>query len=151
MNDVVLSLNRIEELDEVLDVAEKVFRPSREEKERYHLKSKWIERVNNGLLISAKIKKRIVGFAICYRKESDLHIWNVGVLEEFRKKGIWRKMYKEIVAFAIKNGFKSLSLNTYKKQFPGMYDFATKEGFTEYKTELDDLSGDIKSMFGKEL
>ena len=149
MNDVILNINKIEEIDEILEVADKVFKPNKEEKEKYHQKSKWLERTKDGLLVSAKINNKTVGFAICYRKEKDLHIWNVGVLEEYRKNGIWVKMYKEIVKYAKEKGCGTLSLNTYKKQFPEMYSFAIKEKFKENMTEVDELSQDIKSVFMK--
>ena len=149
MNEIRLNINKIEDLDEILEVAEKVFRPNKEEKEKYHQKSIWLERAINGLLISAQVDNKIIGFAICYRKEDALHIWNVGVLEEYRKNGVWRKIYEEIVNFANKNKFSKITLNTHKNQFPGMYNFAVKEGFAVERTEFDELSKDFKSMFVK--
>lgn len=149
MNEIILHIDEIDELDEVLEVAQKIFQPNEEEKKRYHLRSLWLERINNGLLISAVINEKIVGFAVCYKKDDALHIWNVGVLEEYRKSGVWRKMYEKIVKYSIEKGYSRLTLNTYKNKFPGMYSFASKEGFVVYKTGFDELTQDTKLMFEK--
>ncbi len=149
MNEIVVHINKIDELDEVLKVSEIIFKPNKEEKEKYHLKSIWLERINNGLLVSSLVDNKIIGFAVCYKKEDVFHIWNVGVLEEYRKSGVWRKMYDEIVKFSIEKDFLKLTLNTYKNKYPKMFDFAIKEGFEEYRTEFDELSQDTKSMFVK--
>ena len=151
MNEIELRINKIDDLDEVLPVAEEVFKPNLQEKEKYHNKSDWLDKIMDGLLISAVIDSEIVGFAICYKKENDLHIWNVGVLEKYRKNGIWRKMYKEIVNYANSQHFQTLSLNTYKEKFPGMYSFCKNENFDEYLTEIDSLSSKTKSLFRKVL
>ena len=151
MNEINIRVNKKEDLDSVLQLAEQVFNPNSEEKEKYHKRSDWQEKLDNGLLVSAFIGEKIVGFAICYKKDDDLHIWNVGVSEDYRKNGIWRKMYEEIVKFAKSEQFKTLSLNTYKEKFPGMYNFCKNENFIEYMTEVDTLSGDIKSKFSKNL
>jgi len=151
MDDIKIHINQLDELDEVLSVADIVFRPNDEEKAKYHRKDDWLTKINNGLMVTASINNKIVGFAICYQKEKTLHIWNVGVLPEYRKKGIWQKMYEEVLSFATENKFSGLSLNTYKDKFPGMYNFCQSHGFEEYKTELDQLSGTTKSMFLKKL
>lgn len=151
MDDIVLRLNKAEDLDQVLQVSEEVFKPSPQEREKYQKKSDWLEKMNDGLLISAVVDDKIVGFAICYKKERDLHIWNVGVLSGYRKRGIWRRMYEEIIKFATKNNYLEVSLNTYKDKFPGMYGFCKKMGFVEHNVELDTLSDHIKSMFKKGL
>lgn len=151
MDEIIVRINKKEDLGSVLKLAEDVFKPNREEKEKYHKKSDWLEKLNNGLLVTAFVNEKIVGFAICYKKENDLHIWNVGVLPEFRKMGIWRRMYKEIIKYAKNENYEVLSLNTYKDKFPGMYNFCKIEGFSEYATELDSLSGNVKSKFFKKL
>ncbi len=149
MENIILNINKIDQIDEVMDVANLVFKPNKEEKEKYHKKEDWLNKIKNGLLISASVDNKIVGFAICYQKEKDLHIWNVGVLEKYRRFGIWKKIYDEIVKFALMNKFESISLNTYKEKFLGMYTFVIKNGFDEYKTEFDEMQGTTKSMFKK--
>lgn len=151
MVDIKINTNHLEELNEVLEVANIVFQPNEAEKARYHRKEDWLLKIENGLMVTAVVGGKVIGFAICYRKENTLHIWNVGVLPEHRKNGAWRKMYDAIVLFARENGFESISLNTYKEKFPSMYNFCQTHGFEEYNTELDELSGTTKSMFLKRL
>ena len=151
MKDVILTVNTIDDLDEILRVANEIFQPNLQEKEKYFNKSDWADRTINGFCISALVDDKVVGFSISYGKEKDLHIWNVGVLDKYRKMGIWHKLYEKTIEHAIKNNFRSISLNTYKEKFPDMYNFCQKEGFVEYKTEIDSLSGKNKSKFVKKL
>ena len=146
-----MRINKIEDLDEVLQVSEEVFEPNFQEKEKYHKKSDWLEKIKNGLLISAVSNNQIVGFAICCKKETAFHIWNVGVLTKYRKIGIWQRMYKEIIKFAKDSGYRQVSLNTYKEKFPPMYKFCKKEKFIEKSIEVDPFSGYVKSMFIKQI
>ncbi len=141
-----IHLNKVEDIDEVLALSYKIFTPSPEENKKYHNKDDWIDKINNhGLLVTAWDGDKIIGFSICYSKHETFHIWNVGVLEEYRRHGIWKMMYEEIKKFATKENFETLTLNTYKSRFPGMYNFVLKNGFTEYKTEGE------KSFFMKRL
>jgi len=151
MKNIVYKINSINNLDEVLAVANEVFSPNLEEKEKYFNKSDWVDRVINGFCVSALDDKKIVGFSISYGKDKDLHIWNVGVLDKYRKMGIWHKLYEKTIEYAVKNNYQSISLNTFEKKFPNMYSFCQKEGFIKYKTEIDSLSGKIKSKFVKKL
>lgn len=151
MENIILKINNIEDIDEILLVSEKVFRPNKEEKEKHHNKIKWLEKIENGLLVSVFLNNKIIGFTLCYKKEDYLHISIVGVLEEYRRMGIWRKIYNEILKYVVDNNFSKITLNTYKEKFPGMYNFCKKEGFIEYATEVDSLSGNIKSKFSKKL
>jgi ribosomal protein S18 acetylase RimI-like enzyme len=151
MKNIVLKINELKDLDEILVVANKVFKPNLQEKEKYHNKTNWLEKLKNGFLISVVVDNIIVGFAISYKKKGCLHIWNVGVLKDYRKMGIWKRMYEEIIEYAKKHNFQKISLNTYKEKFPKMYNFCKNEGFVENKTERDSLSGYTKSMFSKKL
>lgn len=44
MKKIILNINKLEEIDEVLEVADKFFLPSREEKEKYHKKEDWLKK-----------------------------------------------------------------------------------------------------------
>jgi ribosomal protein S18 acetylase RimI-like enzyme len=133
---IKLNINKLEELDEVLEVSKKVFNPTPEEEEKYHNKEDWLKKIkNDGLLIAAKDRDSIVGFSICYSKDSGFHVWNVGVLKDYRRFGIWKIMYEAIIKFANQKDFKQLTLNTYKNKFPNMYAFCVTNGFKEHKTE----------------
>ena len=135
--EIVLHINKYEELDKALDISNQVFKPSAEELLKYHNKNDWSNKIDNGgLLITAWDNKKIVGFSICYPKEGNFHIWNVGVLENYRGFGVWKKMYEAIQKFALEKKFKQLTLNTYKNKFPNMYSFCLERGFREYKAEV---------------
>lgn len=141
---ITLHINQLEELDKALGISNKVFEPSLEELRKYHNRNDWLNKINNGgLFITAWDGDKIVGFSICYPKEQKFHIWNVGVLKEYRKFGIWRTMHNEIVKFAKEKNFKQLTLNTYKAKFPGMYNFVLGNGYEEHGTEGE------KSFFTK--
>jgi len=143
---ILLHTNQLEELDKALEVSIQIFEPSFEEHQKYHDKNDWLNKLNDGgLLVTAWDDKKVVGFSISYPKEQKFHVWNVGVLKEYRKLGIWKNMYNEIEKFAKGRKFEQLTLNTYKDKFPGMYNFVLDSGFTELKTEGD------KSFFIKKL
>lgn len=133
---ITLHINRLEELDGALRVSNQVFKPSPQEIQKYHDRNDWLNKLNNGgLLITSWVDNKIVGFSICYPREEKFHIWNVGVLKEYRKLGIWKEMYGEIEKFAKEKGFNHLTLNTYKAKFLEMYNFVLSNGYVEHKTE----------------
>jgi GNAT superfamily N-acetyltransferase len=143
---IKLNINKLEELDKVLEVSKEIFKPGQEEERKYHNKEDWLRKIeNDGLLIVAKDKNLVTGFSICYPKDDKFHIWNVGVLGNYRRFGVWKQIYESIIKFARKKSFKHLTLNTYKNKFPNMYKFCLKNGFEEYKTEGE------KSFFVKEI
>lgn len=145
-------LNDIPTLDDVLLVSREVFTPSKEEILKYHDKEDWLSKIQNeGLLISVYEDNKCIAFAICYKVDNkELHIWNVGVLEEYRGEGIWRESYKKIINYALDKGFKKITLNTYKDKFPNMYAFVNKKGFRLLREETT-LGGYSKSFFIKEI
>ena len=143
---ITLSLNDIDDLDEALDISNQISVPSPAEAEKYHNKQDWLKKIEDGgLLVTAKQDGHMAGYAICYREDHVFHIWNVGVLEDFRGLGIWKRVYETIYQYAIKNGCDQLTLNTYKSKFSSMYSFCIKHGFVEYKIE------DAKSYFIKHI
>ena len=127
MEEIILKINNTEDLDEILLVSEAVFKPNEQEREKYENKSDWLEKIKNGLLVSAVIDNKIVGFSICYKKEDDFHVWKVGVLDEFRGIGIWRKMYDEIIKYAAENGFQKVTKILIGKGFRQCMVFARRK------------------------
>ncbi len=143
---LTISLNKIEELDEAIDISCQISVPSPAEVQKYHNKQDWLKKIKDGgLLLTTKKDGHLAGYAICYREDRTFHIWNVGVLEDFRGMGMWKKMYERILDYAVKSGSDLLTLNTYKSKFSGMYSFCQKNGFVEYKIE------DGKSYFIKHI
>lgn len=148
---MIYKINNISDIDKVLDIATIVFDPTKKEKRKYQNREEWLEKIEkDGLLVSVYKGDRVIGFSISYKKSSErLHIWNVGVLPEFRKQGVWRKMYEIIFKYSVDKNFRILSINTYKIKFPAMYSFLKREGFEEYETEL--RKGIRKTKFQKYL
>ena len=144
---ITIKKNNINDLDRILLLSKKVFNPTPEEIIKYHNKEDWVSKIENrGLLLSASIDNDLIGFAICYKKDQDiLHIWNVGVNSDFRKKGIWKRLYTEITNWAKINKYKGVSLNTYQQKFPHMYSFVKSNNFTLVHEEIVD--NQVKSYF----
>ncbi|HLE49451.1 MAG TPA: GNAT family N-acetyltransferase [Patescibacteria group bacterium] len=133
---ITLHKNKIEELDNALYLSKQVFKPTSEEIKKYHNRDDWLNKINNvGLLLTVWNNKKMVGFSICYPKEENFHIWNAGVLENYRGFGVWKEMYEAILKFAIDKKYNHLTLNTYKNKFANMYSFCLKRGFKEYRVK----------------
>ncbi len=148
MKEVQIDTNNIEQIDKILEAATKVFNPSQEELEKYHKKEVWLKKVSDGgLLVSITLDNMIVAFAICEKRNNKLHIWNVGVLSDYRKLGLWKQMHDLIIKHAKQEGFEKITLNTYKEKFPNMYTFVSEHGYKEISKEFDEMQNATKSHF----
>lgn len=133
---IKLEINNLDYLDEALEVSKIIFKPTPGEIEIYHNKLDWLKKLEyKSLLIVARIDDSIAGFAVCYPRDNKFHIWNVGVLENYRKSGVWKKMYESIIIFAKQKNYNQLTINTYRDRFPNMYKFCLENGFREFETE----------------
>lgn len=147
-----IKTNPIEDIDKVLETAKLVFKPTTEEILKYHKKEVWLNKINSGGLLLAIYDDNIItAFAICDKRENTLHIWNVGVLPNYRKLGYWEKMHDQILKFAKEKEFKRLTLNTYKERFPNMYNFVITHGYKLVSEEFDELQKCTKSYFEKNI
>ncbi len=149
--DIEYAVNNYDMLDGAMEVAVRVFEPNTEEIEKYHQRKQWEERARSGALVVATFNNSVVGFAVCYPKETCFHIWNVGVLPEYRGQKIWQTMYGMIEAKAKSDGFKTLTLNTFPAKFTNMYRFAINNGFVETNSETDPVSNETKVFLEKSL
>ena len=140
MSDMEYKINDLSESDSVIEISKSIFSPSWPEAEKYHKKEDWIGMINQGgLLVAVYVEGKLAGFAMCYVTDKDtLHIWLGGVLDKYRGLGLWGGMYNKIEEYAKIRKYKRLTLNTYKSKYPIMYAFATKHGFSCYKTETTD-------------
>lgn len=131
-----IEINNISIIDLILETAKDIFNPSKEELEKYHKREIWLKKVKDGgLMVSASTDNRIVAFAICEKRNDSLHIWNVGVLSDYRRLGLWKHIHTLIVTHAIENGYKNITLNTYKDKFPNMYNFVKENDYIENNRE----------------
>jgi GNAT superfamily N-acetyltransferase len=147
MNNVEYKINDPTTLDDAISISREIFSPSAKEIEEYHNKQDWNNKIEKGgLLVVVYIENEPAAFVLSHIKEANsLHIWVGGVLKKFRGLGLWSGLYEKIEKYAKDKSFEKLTLNTYRDKFPIMYNFATKHGFTCYKTEMKD--GLEKSFF----
>jgi GNAT superfamily N-acetyltransferase len=80
------------------------------------------------LILIALDRGKPVGFKAGYEKEDHFYSWMGGVLPEYRRKGIARKLAETQEAWARKAGYQKLVFKT-RNQHKGMLVFALKNGF----------------------
>jgi GNAT superfamily N-acetyltransferase len=139
-------------LESALAVSIEVFTPSPEELSKYHQGESWQHCLHQGgILVLSTVENEVIGFAICYKNAESMHIWIAGVLEEYRKHGVWQEIHQTIVHYAVAHGKSKVTLNTYQSRFPNMFAFAVKNKYTETRVEYDPIVGCNKSFFEKVL
>ncbi|HCQ31801.1 TPA: hypothetical protein DIU27_05520 [Candidatus Collierbacteria bacterium] len=153
---VEIEIGGVENLDDALRVARLVYNPNEEEIKKYHNKENWRSKIEkDGILVVGKVDGEIVGFLLAYKTTDEvMHVWNAGVLSEFRRLGIFSNMFEELAVKCRQDGIKKITLHTIEKSFPEMYKFVINKGFVEYEKEWieDDKVGKVeKSKFELEL
>lgn len=134
------------DLNTAMQLAKEVFNPTLEEIKKYHKKEIWEQKLSEkGMILIGRANNNPAGFATCYEKKGNLHIWNVGVLEKYRNQGIWKKLYSELIKYAKESNYEKITINTYKEKFPQMYNFLIKNYFNEYRKK------EGKSFFEKKI
>jgi ribosomal protein S18 acetylase RimI-like enzyme len=103
----------------------------------FNNKNEWLRRIGaGGYFVVCKSDTQVVGYAVCDVVENgDLKIWLVGVKPDFRKQGVWTKLYENIVRHAKNEGRTHVLLNTRPSKFPAMYSFLQSMNAEIYKTE----------------
>lgn len=147
-----ISENNLDDFENVYQLGIVVFSPcDTGDMIKHHDKVKWRERAESGQMLAAYDSGVLVGFCISYEKSTDtFHIWNAGVVPEYRKLGVWRQMYELIYEHAKSSGYSYLTVNTSEDEFPHMYAFALRNHFTEIQKEMDS-NGINRSKFRMEL
>lgn len=141
---IEVEIGGVENLDSALAVARSVYNPNEEEIKKYHKKEDWQSKIEkDGLLIVGRVDGKIVGFILAYKTADEvMHVWNAGVLSEYRKLGIFSNMFEELAVKCKQEGIKKITLHTIEKSFPEMYKYAINKGFVEYEREwVDDFQG----------
>lgn len=141
---VEIEMGGVENLDDALRVARLVYNPNEEEIKKYHNKENWRSKIeNDGLLVVGKADGQIVGFVLAYKTADEvMHVWNAGVLPEFRRLGIFSNMFEELAVKCRQLGIKKITLHTIEESFPEMYKYVINKGFVEYEREwVDDYQG----------
>jgi GNAT superfamily N-acetyltransferase len=86
-------------------------------------------------ILIAEIDGNPAGYTIMYeRSPGYIHIWQMGVLEEFRGRGIASAFYKYVEDYAKEKGFKGVTINTFNR-FATNLRLAIKRGYKIYDLE----------------
>ncbi|KKT49967.1 MAG: GCN5-related N-acetyltransferase, partial [Candidatus Collierbacteria bacterium GW2011_GWB1_44_197] len=111
---VEIEIGGVENLDDALRVARLVYNPNEEEIKKYHNKENWRSKIEkDGILVVGKVDGEIVGFLLAYKTTDEvMHVWNAGVLSEFRRLGIFSNMFEELAVKCRQDGIKKITLHT---------------------------------------
>lgn len=134
---IEIQIGGLEYLDDALFVSKVIFEPTLIEEEKYHNKEDWKKKIENGgVLVIGKVDGKVVGFIVAYKTADEvMHVWNAGVLSEYRKLGIFSNMFEELAVKSRQDGIKKMTLNTIEQKFPEMYKYVINKGFVEYERE----------------
>ena len=120
---------------DAIKLHDKVFNET--EQSLYNNQDEWLKRINNGgYFVVVNEAENTKGFTVCdITAEGDFKIWLAGVDPESRGKGVWSKMYSDVVAHAKEKGYEYILLNTFPKKFSIMFSFLQKMNAEVYKEE----------------
>jgi GNAT superfamily N-acetyltransferase len=103
-------------------------------------------------ILLAYLAERPIAFKIGYR-ESRFVYYSAkgGVLPEFRRMGIARRMLHEMTDLARAHGFIRFAFDTFPNRHPGMTILGLKEGFRVVKADYNTVYRDFRLRFEKSL
>lgn len=79
----------------------------------------------------------LIAFAFCYNRIPNYyHIWELGVNEKSRKKGIATQIYEAIENYARENKYKGITLNTFNRFWLNIR-LLLKRGYEIYDLEKE--------------
>ena len=143
------------ELQPVFDASLEIFQPLPSEQHTYHDLRIWKELMDQGaIVLGAYADEHLGGFLFAKRIDTGhLHIWLAGVIPDKRRQGLLRALLKKIESIAAEEGVTTLTINTYAKRFPEMFQLLPSFGFHLERTEEQEVSGQMltKSFFSKVL
>jgi GNAT superfamily N-acetyltransferase len=75
----------------------------------------YIKYIAEGTSWVAEVDQQLVGFVCAESAGEDLHIWLLAVQREWQAKGIGRKLMGTVFDYARRNGYKSVTLTTFRE------------------------------------
>ena len=72
----------------------------------------------NGIFLAARLRERVVGYAAGLIMHDELHIGNLAIHRDFRRRGIARKLLQKIINLAHTRDIKSLTLEVRARNYP---------------------------------
>lgn len=113
--------------------------------------SEWVSRLQaSGEIVYSQndVSGEVEAFVFAYQRAADksqLHVWIAGCKENFRRNKIMFRLFDMVETNAAKNGYKSLTVNTYPERFVNMPAFLASREFELVSTTpgSPDTPGDI--------
>lgn len=137
----------IDDLEEVIEVLNVVF--SRFPGNKTYLAKEAQDKIShlpNPKIFLIKDNNNIIAFSMCYERYPNYyHIWQLGVLEEYRGIGYGKSLYEKIEYVAKELGYKGVSMNTFNR-FQRNLLMAIKRGYKIYGLEENERNNDPKIL-----
>jgi ribosomal protein S18 acetylase RimI-like enzyme len=104
------------------------------------------------LILIAKVNNELVGFKVGYDRYNDgsFYSWIGGVIPEYRKKGIAKKLAEEQELWAKKQGYKNIKIKT-RNKFRNMLIFLITSGFKIIDIEKKEQINENRIILKKDL
>ncbi len=110
---------------------------------------KRMNKANDSSVLKVTDKQdNLIAYAICYERYKDYyHIWQLGVSEKHRNKGVATSLYEKIERYAKNKKYKGVTLNTFNI-YELNISLIRKRGYNIYDTDKGgEYSSDLKIMF----
>ena len=103
----------INQLEQIVDVNRQIFKGMYEQ-DPYSLEQ-YEEKLSDKQpkIFIAENNGQIIADSISFKRNGSLYIWIMGVLKEYRNKGIATKLFENNEQFAKSNGYESVSIKVY--------------------------------------
>ncbi len=142
-------------IDQIIEMSLQIMKPYDGRNNSRHQKDWWVESYHkNGVLLGAFVDDQLVGYNFGFAYSPDEYHYSMGgILEQFRGRGLGKKMLQEQERLAKEAGYKEITVNTYKHMWPVQYQLLLKSGYTVYKEEENQWGEQtvIKSSFRKDI
>lgn len=87
------------------------------------------------LIIEMYEDDQLIAYALCFEKlKNYYHIWDIGVDQKYRKKGIGSNIYNFIENYAKKNKYRGVTINTFNR-FANNIKLLLGRGYEIYKLQ----------------
>ena len=105
--------SNIDQLEQIVLVNDRIFK-GMYENDPYSLEQ-YQERLKNlqPKIFIVKVNDQIIGDSISFEKNNSLYLWIMGVVEEYRNKGIATKLFDYNEQFARANKYESIAVKVY--------------------------------------
>lgn len=104
------------------------------------------------LMLLASVDDEPVGFKIGYRESRQtFYSAKGGVLEEWRRLGISRKLLYAMIEYVRRKGYRTFAFDTFPNKHPGMTVMGLDEGFKVTRADYNPAYKDFRLRFEKKI